>query len=77
MENTNIYPEDELYESADTQARLLMAEYVCDLIEANDPDLDLKRQVIAEAMKRISVHHLERFDQEVEWVLSGRKEGKA
>ena len=64
-------------ETEDLQGRLIMAEFVCDLREANNPDLEIKEQIIREAMERLSVHGLENFDAEVEAMMQARKEGKA
>ena len=66
-----------IMDGVDMQGRMIMAEYVCELIEAGDPDLDLKKQVIVELMNRLSVHHLDQFDVEVEALLQSRKEGRA
>ena len=60
----------------DFQGRLIMAEFVCDLREANDPNLAIKEQVIREAMDRLSVHGLEDFDLEVEALMESRREAK-
>lgn len=61
---------------ADLQARILMAKLVCELREADDPNLELKTGVIKEAMERLSVHHLELFDNEVEAMMASRKGGR-
>ena len=61
--------------SGDVQGRKIIAEYICKLRKANDPHLELKTQIAKEAMKRLSVHDIEKFDAELEAMWDAMKEG--
>ena len=61
--------------NADKAARTLMAEYICRLRETNDPDLEVKEQIVREAMTRLSVHDMDLFDEEIELMALAKKEG--
>ena len=65
------------YSTADRQGRLIMAQYLCELKEANDPNYDIKEEVVRDALRRLSVHGMQNFDSEVEALQTLRKEGKA
>ena len=65
------------YTTADAQGRLIMAQYLCELREANDPQLEIKEQVVREALKRLSTHGMQKFDSEVDALMILRKEGLA
>ena len=62
--------------SADKAGRTIMAEYVCKLREANDPNLELKEEIVREAMERLSIHDLDRFDEELATMQLVRKEAR-
>ena len=60
--------------SGDAAGREIMAKYVCKLRKANDPNLELKTQVVKEAMRRLAVHDLDKFDDELEAMWNVMKE---
>lgn len=61
----------------DMQCMELMANYLCDREEKGDPNPDFTKQVVVEAMKRLSVHGLEYFDTVIANQREKRKEGGA
>ncbi|MBP3655958.1 MAG: hypothetical protein J6K32_04595 [Clostridia bacterium] len=63
----------EAYETVDAFARQTMAEYICDLREANDPDLEIREATIRELLRKLAVHHIELFDGELEAMMQERR----
>lgn len=63
-------------EMKNVRARLAMAQLICELRDANDPDLEMKEAFIRQAMKRLAVHNLERFDDELNKIEMSRKVAK-
>lgn len=60
--------------SMDMQCMELMANYLCDQEEKGDPNPDFTKQVVVEAMNRLSVHGMEYFDAVITNQREKRKE---
>lgn len=64
----------EWYEQTDAAARKIAQEWICELMEANDPQLERKIFLIKDACRRLSVHHMELFDDELAAMIAKRGE---
>lgn len=62
------------YSTADGQARRIVQEYLCELREANDPHLAVREQIVREALSKLSVHGMQKFDDELKAMEAARKE---
>ena len=60
-------------EMKNVRARLAMAKLICELRDANDPDLEMKEAFIREAMKKLADHNLELFDDALNKIEMSRK----
>ena len=60
----------------DVRTRHAMAELICELREANDPDLEMKEAMARDAMRRLAVSDIELFDDELRQMEEERKAAK-